>query len=265
MIDDNVIKIFLNDVTDIMQLTKKLQEENDHKEQLLFDQAKMVQMGEMIGNIAHQWRQPLSMITIAASGTSFQSEMGTLKENDITDKMKLIIESANYLSETIDTFKNFLKEKKELKEIVLQEILQKAFKLTNASLKHNHIELIDNITSTEPIRLKIFTGEIEQVIINIINNAKDALIEKEPNSSWIKVDLEKNTTHILISIEDNGGGISQEILPYIFDEYFTTKNESHGTGLGLYMSRQIIRNSLHGNLHAHNTQNGARFVIELPL
>ncbi len=265
MIDDNVIKLFLNDVTEIIELTKQLTLENEHKEKLLFDQAKMVQMGEMIGNIAHQWRQPLSMITLTASGTAFQQEIGTLQVDDIPFKMKTIMDSANYLSDTIDTFKNFLKEKKELREIILQDSIEKALKLTHAALQHNYIELIDNIKDTQPIRLQMIAGEMEQVIINIINNAKDILIEKQINDPWIKLELIQDEENITISIEDNGGGIPNEILPLIFNEYFTTKNQSNGTGLGLYMSHKIIENSFSGKLYVENTNNGALFIIKLPL
>lgn len=265
MTDDNVIKLFLNDITEIMQLTQQLKNENEFRKKLLFDQAKMVQMGEMIGNIAHQWRQPLSMITITASAVAFQQEVGTLKEEDIPNKMKHIVDSANYLSETIDIFKNFLKEKKEFKKVVIQDSIAKAFELTKASLKNNYIQLIDTIEGTEPISLFIVTGEIEQVIINIINNAKDVLIDKNITEGWIKTTLEENENKVIITIEDNGGGIPEDILPHIFDEYFTTKQHSHGTGLGLYMSYQIIIHSLKGNIYAKNTEDGAKFFIELPL
>jgi signal transduction histidine kinase/predicted transcriptional regulator len=267
MIDDNVIKLFLNDITEIMTLTEQLKKENDFKEKLLFDQAKMVQMGEMIGNIAHQWRQPLSMITVTASGMGIQQEMGTLQVDSIPDKMKVIVDNANYLSDTIDIFRNFLKEKKELRELVVQESIQKAFMLTNATLQHNHIKLIDNIKQTKPIVIQMIMGELEQVIINIINNAKDILIEKEILDPWIKVELrlDDSSNVIIISIEDNGGGIPNDVLPHIFSEYFTTKEHSNGTGLGLHMSQQIITNSFKGKLYAKNTQNGAKFSVELPL
>jgi signal transduction histidine kinase/predicted transcriptional regulator len=265
MTDDNVIKLFLNDITEIMQLTQQLKNENEFRKKLLFDQAKMVQMGEMIGNIAHQWRQPLSMITITASAVAFQQEVGTLKEEDIPNKMKHIVDSANYLSETIDIFKNFLKEKKEFKKVVIQDSIAKAFELTKASLNNNYIQVINTIEGTEPISLFIVTGEIEQVIINIINNAKDVLIDKNITDGWIKTTLEENENKVIITIEDNGGGIPEDILPHIFDEYFTTKQHSQGTGLGLYMSYQIITHSLKGNIYAKNTEDGAKFFIELPL
>jgi len=262
---ENIIKLFLNDVTETTLLIKKLQNENEIKEKLLFDQAKMVQMGEMIGNIAHQWRQPLSVITTSASGVLFKDEYGTLTKEEIPEWMNQILDSANYLSETIDIFRNFIKEKKESKEIVLQDAVRRTFKIVQASLKNNEIELLDTLDYENPITLTVVAGELEQVIINIINNAKDILVEKEIEDRWVKVALEIEGDFAILSIEDNGGGVQENILPYIFDEYFTTKSNEKGTGLGLHMSRRIVKESLQGKLYVKNTQNGAKFFVELPL
>jgi signal transduction histidine kinase len=263
---ENIIKLFLNDITDTTLLVEKLKKENDFKEKLLFDQAKMVQMGEMIANIAHQWRQPLSVITTSASGILFKQEVGILKDEDITKWMNQALDSANYLSETIDIFRNFLKEKKEYKEIILQERIENTFKIIESSLKNNQIDLIDNIDYFNPITLTTVAGELEQVIINIVNNSKDVLLEQQRTDGWIQVELTTiNDSSALLTIEDNGGGISDDVMPYIFDEYFTTKNSDNGTGLGLYMSYRIITESLHGQIYAKNSENGAKFFIHLPL
>ena len=262
---ENIIKLFLNDTTETTLLIEKLKKENAYKEKLLFEQAKMVQMGEMIGNIAHQWRQPLSLITTSASGILFKQEYGTLKENDIDDWMNKILNSANYLSETIDTFRNFLREKKELREVVLQERIQNTFKLIEASLKNNYIELMEDLDEENSILIEMVAGELEQVIINIMNNAKDVLLEKKILDGWIKVKLIKENNFAILSIEDNGGGIEEEVLPHIFNEYFTTKEGSKGTGLGLYMSHRIVTESLGGKLTVENTQYGAKFFISLPV
>ena len=265
MTNDKIIKLFLNDVTEIMQLTEQLKKEVEIKDKLLFDQAKMVQMGEMIGNIAHQWRQPLSVITTTASGISFQKEYGEFKEEDIPKKMDTIMNSANYLSDTIDTFRNFLKEKKEFKEVIVQDSIKKSFKLTKATLKSNQIKIIDNINYDKPINISMVAGELEQVIINIINNAKDILIENNISNGWIETNLIKEENNILITIEDNAGGIPNHIIKHIFKEFYTTKDDTTGTGLGLYMSKKIVTKSLNGDLYAENTKNGAKFFIKLPL
>ncbi|MDD2698519.1 MAG: CBS domain-containing protein [Arcobacteraceae bacterium] len=265
MSGENIIKLFLTDITDTTLLVKKLEKENNLKEKLLFDQAKMVQMGEMIANIAHQWRQPLSVITTSASGILFKQEVGILEAEDITKWMNQALDSANYLSETIDIFRNFLKEKKEYKEIILQERIENTFKILEASLKNNQIDLIDDIDYFNPITLTTVAGELEQVIINIVNNSKDVLLEQQRTDGWIKVHLTTLDNSALLTIEDNGGGISDDVMPHIFDEYFTTKNSDNGTGLGLYMSYRIITESLQGQIYAKNSENGAKFFIELPL
>lgn len=112
---------------------------------------------------------------------------------------------------------------------------------------------------------KMPVGELDEIIINIINNAKDALLENKTKDPWVKISLKFEENDVFIIIEDNAGGIPPKILPYIFDEYFTTKTEEQGTGLGLYMSYQIIKESLNGDLYCENTHSGAKFFIKLPL
>lgn len=265
MTNENVIKLFLNDVTEIMELTQQLKKENEIKDKLLYDQAKMAQMGEMIGNIAHQWRQPLSVISSAASGVQIKKEYGILDDEFLDKTLNDIEHSAQYLSKTIDTFRDFIKENKVLKEVILQERISKALQIVQTALRSNHIKLINNIDKTAPVKIKLVLGELSQVIINIINNAKDALMENAIKEPWVKIDLEKLEDRIIITIEDNGGGIPEDILPNIFNPYFTTKSDSNGTGLGLHMSHKIITESLNGKLYAGNTAEGVIFFIELPL
>ena len=235
------------------------------QEQLISEQSKMVQMGEMIGNIAHQWRQPLSVISTAASGIQISKEFNTLTDEQENEMLRGIVDNVQFLSKTIDTFRNYIKEKKELKEIILQDRINSAINLIEASLKNNHIELINNIDNVEPIKITMVVGELLQVIINIINNAKDILVEKKIENKIIKINLVKKQNKAIISIEDNGDGIPNDVLPKIFDPYFTTKHKSQGTGLGLHMSKEIIEKHLDGRLYATNSKNGAIFTMELPL
>ncbi len=265
IMNDNVIKVFLNDITEAVNINKKLEDQNRQQEQMLYSQTKMAQLGEMIANIAHQWRQPLSVISTAASGLQLKKEFGCLDDDFLDMTLSEIENSAQYLSSTIDTFRNFIKEKKELKEVVLQERIDKALDITKASLKGNYITLVNEVDYSSPVKIKLIMGELVQVIINIINNAKDVLVEKNTPNPYVKIKLENLKDKVLISIEDNGGGIPDEVLPKIFDPYFTTKEESNGTGLGLYMSHKIIEESLKGKLYVENTQAGAKFFIELPL
>jgi signal transduction histidine kinase len=140
-----------------------------------------------------------------------------------------------------------------------------ALAISNTVLKDNHIELINRIDYDTPIKISLVVGELIEVIINILNNAKDALVENKVSDPWVQLDLSADPTHVTIHIEDNAGGIPDEILDFVFDEYFTTKEKIQGTGLGLYMSKQIIETSLNGKLVVENTQNGAKFSITLPL
>lgn len=263
--DDKIIKLFLTDVTQIMQLTKKLENELEQKNKLLFEQAKMAQMGDMIANIAHQWRQPLSVISTTATGIKVLKELDTLNENCIIDSMNIINDNAQFLSKTIDTFRNFLKNDNQKVEIILQNSIHTALEIISTALNSHFIKLINNIDELAPIKLHMNSGEFSQVLINIINNAKDALIERKIKNPWIQLEIVKSCDKVTITIEDNAGGIPQEILPKIFEQYFTTKDQLLGTGLGLHMSYRIISESLHGKLYAQNSSNGAKFFIELPI
>ena len=249
-------------------LEEKVQEEikkNRHQELRLLEQSKLAAMGEMIGNIAHQWRQPLNTITASTANIRIKKATGKLND-DILDKSLSGIENSVYfLSDTIDIFRDFIKEKKELKEVILQERINKSLNIIKASLDSGHIKLIADIDYSTPIKLNLAVGELSQILINIINNAKDALLEKKVENAWVKLDLTKEEDRAIITIEDNGGGIPDDVMPKIFDPYFTTKHKSQGTGLGLHMSYIIVKNSLKGELYAKNTKNGAKFFIELPL
>jgi PAS domain S-box-containing protein len=231
----------------------------------LLEQSKHAALGDMIGNIAHQWRQPLSIITTTTSGMDIKKDIGELDDKYIDESIKTINKNIQYLSTTIDTFRNFIKGDKNLKYESLQDEISQGIDITSASLKNCFIKLIDNVDYENKIFTYISTGELTQVIINIINNAKDILIEKSITEPWIKIDLLKEDGKVIISIEDNGGGVPEDILPKIFEPYFTTKHQSQGTGLGLHMSYRIVVESLNGKLWSKNTKNGAKFFIELPV
>jgi len=251
----------------IMQEKIKLREEqNREKDKQIFESIKMVQMGEMIGNIAHQWRQPLSVISTAASGMKIEREFGILQDEKLYTYCDSITTSTQYLSDTIDTFRNFIKEKKERKEFILQDRINNALEIISSSLANHHIKLINNINYDHPVKITLVAGELSQVIINIINNAKDAIMEKKIEDPYVQISLNFDQEGMVtIVIEDNGGGIDENIINKIFDPYFTTKHQSQGTGLGLHMSYKIITESLKGSLSAKNTKDGVAFMISLPL
>jgi len=235
------------------------------REHILSQNVKMAQMGEMIGNIAHQWRQPLSVITTAASGIKMKKEYAKISDEELFSLLDSIVLNSEHLSSTIDVFRNFIKEKVELKEVVIQDRIDNALAIIETRVDNEHITLINKIDYDTPIKAIIILGELSQVIINIINNAIDVLIKNKNPLKTITLDLEKKEDNIVISIEDNGGGISEETMAHIFEPYFTTKHKSVGTGIGLYMSYDIIVNHMKGQLYAKNTDNGAKFYIVLPI
>lgn len=144
-------------------------------------------------------------------------------------------------------------------------MLSSSILILKATLKETNIDLIYDENQIEPLEIELIPGQFEQVILNILNNSRDVLLEKNILNPWIKINLELLKDKVIISIEDNGGGIKDDVMPHIFEPYFTTKHQTLGTGLGLNMSYRIINESLNGNLYAKNSENGAIFIIELPL
>lgn len=234
---------------------------------IILEQSKMVAMGEMIGNIAHQWRQPLSLISTQATGSLFQKEMGQLSDKQFKENMDSINKSAQYLSETIDTFRNFIKKSDEKKylNLSIKKEIDVALMITKASFDNNFINITLDYCKDD-IFITLPQGELSQVILNILNNAKDAYKNSDPTKEkWVKITLTKDDKKVLICIEDNAGGIPDEIIDHIFEPYFTTKHKSLGTGLGLHMSYKIVAESMKGKLYSSNSSEGARFYIELPI
>ena len=241
------------------------------KEQMLQEQTRLAQMGEMIGMIAHQWRQPLSAIGNSAMSiqTKIQSNKFDLeKEEDrkkfmnfVNNKLHNIHDYVNILSTTIDDFRNFFKPDKEKEWTILTTPIERALQIVDSSLKSKnitiHTEFIDDR------KLLMYQNEIMQVILNILKNAEDNFIEKKIHNPLIKIETKKLHDNYHVIISDNGGGIAKEILPKIFDPYFSTKDEKNGTGLGLYMSKVIIDEHHNGMLSAKNENDGVSFTIKL--
>jgi len=258
---NHLILVIANDITEI----KKLEAERLKNQELIFQQSKTASMGEMIGNIAHQWRQPLSIISTASTGLIIEKELGVLDDSKLIDTLKSINEYTQHLSNTIETFREYIKDTKEFKEVILQDRIKMAISIINASFSSNFIVIKTNIENVEPIKIKLVLGELSEVLINIFNNSKDVLKERKIESPWVDVQLRRQKNKAIITIEDNGGGIDEKIIERIFEPYFTTKHQSQGTGLGLHMSYKIITESLKGSIYVKNTSNGAKFFIELPL
>jgi len=237
----------------------------------LFQSEKMAAMGEMIGNIAHQWRQPLSLISTSSTGVLMQKEFDILTDEYLIDRMNDINNAAQFLSKTIDDFRDLVKGNLVLEKFNLEENINKCLTIEIPILKNNDIELIKEIDGA--IEIVSYQNPIIQSLMNIINNAKDVLVEKKIKDKYIFLTTKKDTNTIFISIKDNGGGISEDILGHIFEPYFTTKHKSQGTGLGLHMTYSMVKNELQGDVVVKNRTfeyeneiyNGAEFIIKLPL
>ena len=233
-------------------------------ENQLVQSEKMASLGKMMGNIAHQWRQPLSVISTAASGIKIKDQFFKLEKDDLYKNMDMIVANAVYLSETIDTFRDIIKDKKTIKEVVIQDTLDNVFGILVVSLNNKNITLVKNIVE-KPIVKRMVVGELSQVLTNIINNASDALKQNQIKDACIIVECKEDRDSVIISVEDNAGGVPEDIIDNIFEPYFTTKHQSQGTGLGLYMSHKIVEESLGGKLYVENTDRGAKFFIKIPL
>lgn len=237
-------------------------EKNKQHEQKLFNQSKMAAMGEMIKNIAHQWRQPLSSISTLSSGTKFQLEIGKASEEDIKENLQHITNTAKHMSKTIDDFQNFFKPNKESITFTMQELIEASLKITTPMLNSKHIEI--DIINESNCNIKGPINEYTQVMINLITNAKDALINSDIENKKIILHTKKINNKCTINISDNAGGIKEDIIDRVFEPYFTTKHKSQGTGLGLYMSKELVEKHLNGTLEVKNNEKGAVFTIIIP-
>jgi len=233
------------------------------QEQILIQQSRFAAMGEMIGNIAHQWRQPLNALGLLMQNIEFAYESDTLDD----EYMRRSVEKGNKLtqtmSQTIDDFRNFFKPNKNFEVFSYIEAYHSTMGLIGSSLSNNSITINENID--ENVFVSGFMSEFSQVILNILNNAKDALIENRETDRIINVSIYKENGYGCFSIEDNAGGIDKGIMQKVFDPYFTTKDEGKGTGIGLYMSKMIIENNMKGSLTLENSSIGACFTIKVIL
>jgi PAS domain S-box-containing protein len=237
---------------------------------ILEEQSKLASMGEMIGNIAHQWRQPLSIITTTASGLDMKAEYDEeISKEDISHFTDIVVKQAGYLSKTIDDFRNFIKGNVNYLPTSVKEALMGSLDLTKAARRENFLDTIINIEDDLTIYGNL--NELEQSFINIINNAKDVLSQIDSDEDrYLFVSTKKIDENSLeIRFLDNAGGIKEEIIDKIFEPYFTTKHQSIGTGLGLSLVDKIIRQRHNGNITVHNEEykyndkkyKGACFVI----
>lgn len=247
-------EFFITTALDISELKEK--------ELQLVQQSKLAQMGEMLSMIAHQWRQPLNIVAALNEIMLLKSKKNQLDFETFEPLSKKITLQVNYLSKTIDDFKEYFKPDKKPRHATLEDIVLHTLDITEASLANNKVKLSLELHAKEQILT--FVNEVQQALINIIKNAEDALKQNRTQDREIVIRAYKQDMLHIIEIEDNAGGIDEDILPKIFDPYFSTKDEKNGTGLGLYMTKTIIEKHCHGSITARNTKKGVKFTIELP-
>lgn len=241
----------LKEINSILEIRiKKEVEDNLKKDRLLSQQQKMVSMGQMIENIAHQWRQPLSLITTNASAIKLKKQINDLDDDFLNKSLDSILNTSKYLSNTIDDFRYFFKPQKEKSDFYLEKCCSKTIDLINSNFLSHNIKIIYKI---ENIKVFGYETELIQVLINILNNAKDALVSSNINEKLIFIDIFKKEDKAIIEINDNAGGIDEEIINKVFEPYFTTKHQSQGTGIGLFMCQEIIHKHMNGQIFISNT------------
>jgi C4-dicarboxylate-specific signal transduction histidine kinase len=240
-------------------LENKVQEEiaiRREREQALVQQSKLASMGEMIGAIAHQWRQPLNELSIRIQKLKYAYKNEKINEEFVTTFIKKNQLTINFMSKTIDDFRNFFRIDKEQKVFGVKESIEEVLSIQNAQLKNYNIEVV---FEGEEFFYKGFKTEFQQVLINIISNAKDAFVSNQTALPILHIKLAEGT----ITIEDNAGGIEPEVLERVFEPYFTTKEQGDGTGIGLYMSKMIIEDNMNSHISIVNKGEGIQVSIIL--
>ncbi len=275
-LNKNLEKIVKEKTKSLEDLNKNLERiieekvnENLEIQKRLTQSEKLASMGEMIGNIAHQWRQPLSVISTIATGIKTQKEFGILTDEEFYKSCDDINENAQYLSRTIDDFRNFIRGDKTRAIFKIEAVMESFLNIVDSQIKSYHINLVLNIDKN--IEIDGYKNDLIQAMINIFNNSKDAFKLNGVDEKMVEIDTVVEGGKVKIILIDNGGGIKDGIIDRIFEPYFTTKHKSQGTGLGLHMTYKLIT-SMDGEIEASNVEfeyrgkkyRGAKFVISLP-
>ncbi|MDA7818253.1 DUF3365 domain-containing protein [Sulfurimonas sp.] len=233
---------------------------NKVKDNLLIAQSRNAAMGEMISMIAHQWRQPLSTIAMDVESINIDLQLGEIETETLGSNLVEIRGQVDYLSKTIDDFRNFFRQNKEKELIKVSHVIDECIEITKTSLEVHGISYkVNNLD--EELELNIFSRELLQVLLILINNSRDSLIENSVDNPLVKIELLQDNDNTIINVFDNGVGIPDDIVSKIFEPYFTTKIQKDGTGLGLYMSKMIIASNFNGKIEAKNLDKGVCFTL----
>lgn len=260
----NELKIMMNNMID--NLEYKIQNEINKRleqEQILIQQSKLASMGEMIGNIAHQWRQPLSQISAIHMNMLATYEFNEFTQEYLDEKIDEADILTSYMSQTISDFQNFFNPEEEKQLFSVKDACEKAYFIVKSALKYHDIELTFNILNDK--KVIGYQNEYSQVVLNILSNAKDILLERKIINPKIEIEIKGGEDYNILKIEDNAGGVDESILDKIFEPYFTTHHKTQGSGIGLYMSKNIIEREMDGFINVKNTKKGACFTIKVPV
>lgn len=233
------------------------------RDRILIQQNRLAAMGEMINNIAHQWRQPLNVLGLLNQQLRLKFDSNAFSKEYLDTNVDKSMKIINHMSQTIDDFRNFFKPDKEKVEFTIYEVVARTISLVEDGFKNLQIG-IDFRVYADPV-ITGFPNEFSQVLLNILMNARDAFLEKPTHDAKITISLRTEEERAVVTIADNAGGMAEDIIGKIFDPYFTTKGPDRGEGLGLFMSKNIIEKSMGGMLTARNTNQGAEFKIKIPI
>lgn len=247
-----------------LNLDKRIKDEvhkRHEQEDILVHQSRLAAMGEMIGNIAHQWRQPLNALGLTIQNIHTAYEYKYLDEAYIQRTIQKSQRLTNQMSKTIDDFRDFFKPKQAKEWFNLSKLIVQSIEMVEMSFKNKNIQIHINVE--KDIEIFGHSSQFSQVILNFLNNSKDIFLKQAQNDGVINIEAKLKDNLTIISFEDNGGGVPKEIIKKVFDPYFTTKEQGKGTGIGLYMSKMIVEKNMNGILKVANGERGAIFTIEL--
>jgi PAS domain S-box-containing protein len=252
-----LFRVVIHDISD----RKRYESDLKAKDEIMLLQSRQAAMGEMVAMIAHQWRQPLSILSAIVTKTQLEVSIGETPTSE--DLMNYAAESEvqiKYLSETINDFKDFLKPNLKKENILISDVMKITLNMIRKTLEENKVTIKINFNSTH--HLDIVKNQLNQVFINLIENAKDALLEQKVDNPIISINIDEDEDFIIIKISDNGNGIPLDVLPHLGEPYISSK-ALHGTGLGVYMSKKIIEKHMNGILKWENLDIGACFTVML--